>query len=1308
MSQAAATDLSPRLSDVLPLSPLQSGLFFHAVSGDPDVYRYQLALDITGPLDVPLLRRCADLLLDRHTALRTGFVADEVDEPVAVVLDGLRMPWREIDLTGSVDSGGTQLDADLEAVAMRERTRPFTIDRPPLVRLTLVRLAEDRWQLLLTNHHLVLDGWSVPVLLHELFTLYAAHADPFVLPPARPYREHLAWIASRNQAQARDEWRRALAGLAGPTLLAPGSTEIRSPERHEIPVPAELSARLADLARERAVTLNTVLQVLWGLTLSTVTGTTDVVFGTTVNGRPVGSEATVGLFINTLPVRVRLDPGETVSELVDRIQREQAGLLDAQQVGLADIQRETGFAPLFDTLVVFESYPSGQIADSLVGTGLTVRPRSAQDATHYPLVLVAAPGDPMSLILKYQPQAVSATQVDQLAERLLTLAGRLADAPDRRIAALPAATDAELTALTSWNDTAAPITDSTLLDLFAAAVAANPDATAIRWDDGELSYRRLDELSCALAHQLRALGVHGEARVGLCLPRSPELVVASLAVLRAGGAFVPLDPEWPPLRVRGVAESAGVVAVCTAGALNTAPDIPVDVPVVAVDLNAPGAETPPPTQIDGEQVAYVIYTSGSTGTPKGAMIRHRSIGNRLVWQAGLLGFGPGDAALFKAPLGFDISINEIFLPLTTGATLVIAAPGVERDLEALAALIVSARVSFCYLTSSMLAALLELPDFASAAGLVLRHVWCGGELLTPELFARFRSIVDATMYHGYGPAETTIGVTHEIYRSGAGRDGATIGRPNPNTHAYVLDQFLRPVPPGVVGELYVGGLLLGRGYVGEPRRTAERFVADPFGTSGERLYRTGDLAAWLTDGRLRFAGRADNQVKIRGMRVEPEEVESVLAGHPDLGQSVVLALPDASGSARLVAFCAPRGCATLPGEDELRRWARERLPDHLMPAQWVLLPQLPTHDSGKVNRSALAALADVPQAEAVPPRTPTEERVLTQFRAVLGREDIGVTDDFFSSGGHSLLAVRLVLAVRSALDASLSVRTLLANPTAAELAAHLDDADAAPAPGLADAMLLPLRTKGSGAPLFCVHGASGLALNFSGLLGHLPNRPVYGLQARSLRTDTGLPEDLAAMAAEYVAEIRTVQPNGPYQLLGFSLGGTVAHLMAGQLRAAGERVESLVLLDSVPANWLPGPDPDWTLERGLARLLRAEGYAVPAADEDGIDRQQAAELVAARAGGLSAFGADDLCNVVLSWRHSATLGASTDTPTDTPVFDGDVLLFVAAREDRAGYPELAELWRPLVTGELQAFPIDADHMEMGRPGPLAEVAAHLR
>ncbi|HWN35711.1 MAG TPA: amino acid adenylation domain-containing protein, partial [Pseudonocardia sp.] len=908
-----------RISDVLPLSPLQSGLFFHSTSGGADVYRVQLELEIEGLLDAALLRRCADVLLDRHAALRTAFLAEETDDPVGVVLEGLGMPWRDVDLSGLAEP---ERQAELRALTVGERTRPFPLDKPPLLRMLLVRLGALAFRLVITNHHIVLDGWSMPVLLRELLTLYGAGAEPTALTPARPFRDYLAWLAAQDPESARERWRTALAELPGPSLLAEAGASPGLPERHPVPLDERLAAGLVALARARGVTLNTVLQVLWGILLSTVTGRWDVVFGTTVTGRPAdlrGADAMVGLFINTVPVRVRLDPAETVGALLERVQREQAALLDTHYLGLAQVQRDTGFAPLFDTLMVFESYPTSGLSDLMARIGLSVRPAAARDATHYPLVLVAVPGDPLSVTLKYQPSALAEGRVEELAGRLVELAGRVVADPDRPVAALPTLTGAEAHRLAGWNDTAAPVIDANLVDLVERWVAATPDAIAVRWDGGgevsgggelsdgeltyggelsggggELSYRELDARANRVAHRLRALGVDREARVGLALPRSPELVVAMLAVLKAGGAFVPLEPDWPPRRLRSVAQDAGVVAVCVSGSAEFA----LDVPVVPVDLGESGSDAPVPRSLDGEQVAYVIYTSGSTGVPKGAMIRHRSIANRLVWQAALVDFGPGDAALFKAPLAFDISINEIFLPLTTGAALVVAAPGMERDVEALCGLITRYRVSFCYLVSAMLAELLELPGFAGAteagateAGAAPRHVWCGGELLTPELSARFRDSVDATMYHGYGPAEATVGVTHEVYPPGQGRDGATIGRPNPNTRIQVLDGFLRQTPPGVVGELYVGGLLLGRGYVGDPARTAERFVADPFGPAGERLYRTGDLAAWLPDGRLRFAGRADNQVKIRGMRVELEEIESVLAAHPDVTQAAVLAPP---------------------------------------------------------------------------------------------------------------------------------------------------------------------------------------------------------------------------------------------------------------------------------------------------------------------------------------------------------------------------------------------------------------------------------
>ncbi|GAA3738572.1 amino acid adenylation domain-containing protein [Streptomyces tremellae] len=1355
-AEAAGTDGGTGLgavSDVLPLSPLQTGLFFHASLGTGDVYRYQLALDLAGPLDAALLRRCSDALLDRHPALRTAFVAEETDEPIGVVLDGLTMPWGEADLSALPPA---RQEEELRLHAVAERAVPFALDRPPLLRASLVRLGPERHRLLLTAHHIVLDGWSVPVMVGDLGALYAAGGAQDALPRARPFRDYLEWVADQDADAARRTWREALAGVEDATLLVPGAEDSDTPaEPGRVPVPcsAGLSARLTALARSRGVTANTVVQALWALLLGTLTGRDDVVFGTVVTGRPPelpGADAMVGLFANTVPVRVRLRPDEAFSDLLVRLHREQAALLDAPFLGLGEIQREAGLATLFDTLVVYENYPGGPGAELRAGADLTLSSGGSWDATHYPLVLVAVPGDPLSLTLKYQPNAVSAQDAERIAERIAHLADEVVGDPALTAAGVDPLTGAEHEALRLANATGAPVSESTVIDLFEEAAARDPEAVALRYGGRSLTYRELDARADRLAWRLRELGVDGERRVGVHFDRSPELVVALLAVLKAGGAFVPLEPAWPRARVRAIVSDAEVGVVCAARDADL-PEGVTRVLVTAADAGPRGEQDgPPPRRPHGDNAAYVIYTSGSTGAPKGAVIRHRSIANRLLWQAGLLGYGPGDAALFKAPLGFDISINEILLPLVTGARLVVAAPGEERDVEALLRLMAEERVSFCYVVSSMLAAMLEIPGFAEAAGPALRHVWCGGEPLTPELYTRFRSATGATMYHGYGPAETTVGVTHEV--RGPGEDGGppTLGRPNPNTAVHVLDRFLRPVPTGVVGELYIGGLLVGRGYVGDPARTAERFVADPFAADGSRLYRTGDLAARLPDGRLRFAGRVDNQVKIRGMRVAPEEVEAALGEHPAVRQAAVIAPADARGDHRLVAFCVPREQAAPPaggaagtsvarppeepsgapreaavaeaGDDagaggvlgtvvsdpadalvgDLRAWARTRLAGHLVPAEIVIASRLPALPSGKVDRRALAAAVPERRAAAQRARTATEARLLDLFRATLERSDIGVTDDFFALGGHSLLATRLVVAARAALGTPLPVRALFEHTTAAALAAYIDSGAAAQPARIADGVLLPLRAGGSGPALFCVHPVTGLAWPYAGLLRHVPDRPLYGVQAESLTRADDLPTSLDDMAARYVDVIRKRQPSGPYHLLGWSLGGSVAHLMACRLAAAGETVGSLTVLDAMPAHRLGGTAGTGGVAVNLARLLAVNGYPVPEGEE--LTARKALALVAERGGPLAGFSADELWSVATSWSHSAGLRHLEPAP----VFPGDLLLVDAADEVRPRDPSPASLWRPHVTGRVRTLPVASTHWQLTRPEPLAAIGAELR
>ncbi|WP_343943085.1 amino acid adenylation domain-containing protein, partial [Pseudonocardia zijingensis] len=587
-----------------------------------------------------------------------------------------------------------------------------------------------------------------------------------------------------------------------------------------------------------------------------------------------------------------------------------------------------------------------------------------------------------------------------------------------------------LEALAEWNDSTSPSSTTTVAEMFDRAVQAHPDALALVAGGAQLTYAELAGRVHQLAHHLLERGLTAEQVVAVHLPRSPEMVVSVLAIMVAGGAFVPVDPQWPRERRRQVLDDAGAVLAVT----GAAGDEPMR-PAAVVDLDAwDYAHLPagrPEVRIEPQRLAYVMFTSGSTGRPKGAMIRHEAICNRLQWQVEeILHFGPGDAALFKAPLSFDISVNEILLPLVSGGYVVVAEPGGDRDPQYLLDLIATEGVTFVYLVSSMLDVLLEMArGTAKLDG--LKHVWCGGEVLTPELFERFRHQLGTTLYHGYGPAEATIGVSHVIYRDDAERIATSIGRPNPYTQLYVLDEHLRPVPVGVGGELYAGGFLLGRGYVGAPGLTASRFVANPFADDGSRLYRTGDLARWHADGSLEFLGRADNQVKIRGMRLELEEVEAALATHPAVRQAVVVARENAAGATYLAGYALAPESAT---EDDLRAWCSDRLPEYMVPTTVTVLDSFPLTPNGKVDRRALPEPRQRAERTAGrPARTPREHALCAIFAEVLGLPEVGADEDFFALGGDSIVAIGVVSRARRA-GLALRPRDVFALGTPEELA----------------------------------------------------------------------------------------------------------------------------------------------------------------------------------------------------------------------------------------------------------------------------------
>ncbi|GAA3814321.1 hypothetical protein GCM10022226_39030 [Sphaerisporangium flaviroseum] len=1043
------------VEDVLPLSPLQEGFFFHSLldGSAGDAYVVQQVIELTGPVDGAALRRAARSLLDRHAPLRACFRPRPDGRPVQIVAGGLDLPWHEVDLTGR-DAG--ERPALVDAVAAGERARRFDLARPPLVRCAFVRLGGDRSLLMLTFHHIVADGWSLPVLHRELMASYGAGAGAAALPEVTPYRRYLRRLSVADRDAARTAWRTALDGLDEPTRLVgtPADGAPLRPEQVRVELPERATARLAARARENGVTLGTMVQGAWGLLLGRLTGRHDVVFGTTVSGRDAevdGIESMVGLFINTLPTRFRWDPAATLAGLLGRLQDEQARLLDHQHLGLSELQRLAGLAgagELFDTLVVFENYPAGTGLADPSGT-VRITGHEFNDAVHYPLALIVKPGRRLDLRLKYHAQRLDGEAVRRVADRLTRILLAMADDPGRSAARVDLLSEEEAArARMRGEDRELPGT--TLAAAIQSQVARTPGATAVVHDGESLTYEELDVRAEALARWLRARGSGRGRIVAVAVPRSADLMVALLGVLKSGAAYLPIDMDYPADRIAYMLADSGASTVVTTTA--TLPRLPgvdglsplvLDAPSGPADLPAAGpvrADAPSgpaglsagPVRADArpDDAAYLIYTSGSTGRPKGVLVTHRAIVNRLAWMQGEYGLRADDRVLQKTPSGFDVSVWEFFWALCEGAAVVLAAPDGHRDPAYLAALIREQRVTTMHFVPSMLDAFLGAeeitgdPSWAAS----LRRVLSSGEALPGSAAARWRALTGVPLHNLYGPTEAAVDVTYHRY-DGAPDATVPIGRPVWNTGLRVLDSCLRHVPAGVPGELYLTGVQLARGYHARPALTAERFVADPYGGPGERMYRTGDLVRRREDGTVEYLGRTDRQVKLRGNRIEPGEIEAALAGRAPVAQAAV-----SVHGAALVAYVVPAPGARRPLDvAALRADLAGVLPASMVPEAYVELDALPLTPSGKLDRNALPA----PQAVRVPARAPRgeRERVLTEiFAAVLRLDEAGVDDDFFMLGGDSISSIGVSSRARRA-GLGLSPRDVFEHRTPARLAA---------------------------------------------------------------------------------------------------------------------------------------------------------------------------------------------------------------------------------------------------------------------------------
>ncbi|MFC8420329.1 amino acid adenylation domain-containing protein [Streptomyces sp. NPDC057236] len=1017
--------------DALPVSPLQEGFFFHARydTGAADPYLVQQLLTLAGPVEPGRLRRTLQRLLDRHPLLRASFRQLPDGRVVQRFAEHAVLPWRETD---------THASGGLDALLRADRAEGFDLARPPLLRAALVRDGRHH-RLLLTLHHIVADGWSLAVLRRELL---AAHRGEDLPEPFDPHH-HLAWLAGRDRDAAREAWRRALSGLPGPTLLAGSLTTAAGhraparPDRLDVPLPAD---GLTAYARTHGITLSTVVHGLWGLLLGGLTGTQDVVFGTTVSGRGHGTgdlDRAVGLFINTVPARVRLTPEESLTDLLRRVQDEHAALLDHQHLGLADIQRAAGGGELFDTLVVFENHPtaSDDGADTLRVTGSEVF-----DTVHYPLALIVEPEDGrLRLRFTYDAARLDRPVVAGLADRFVTLLRTLTSDPGRPVARTGLPAPREQRRPTGPDTTEHPVPDATLASLFARQAARTPHATALVFEDTTLTYAELDRRAEALARRLRARGAGPERFVAVAVPRSAELVVALLAVHKAGAAYLPVDLDHPADRVAYLLGDSGArTVVTTAGAAARLPGVPGLQHLLIEDHEDVPDTRPAPAAPD--HPAYLIHTSGSTGRPKGVVITHRAIVNRLAWMQAEYRLAADDRVLQKTPSGFDVSVWEFFWPLLEGATVVLARPDGHRDPAYLAELIRTERITTLHFVPSMLAAFLRFArtrrDLPWAAG--LRRVFCSGEALPGADAARWRDLT-ARPGHGpvplhnlYGPTEAAVDVTYFPY-DGGDETTVPIGRPVWNTRLHVLDAFLRPVPDGVPGELYLSGIQLARSYHDRPGLTAERFVADPFGAPGTRMYRTGDLVRRRADGAVEYLGRTDRQVKIRGNRVEPGEIEAVLSGLPGVDRAAVIAR-----DGTLTAYAVPAPDAGPVDAGSLRAALADALPAPMVPGAVLLIGELPLTPSGKLDVNALPAPSPAPGAGGRAPADERERALCDIFSAVLGVPGIGADDDFFTLGGDSLTSITVATRAREH-GLSIGPRDVFERRTPAALAAAADE-----------------------------------------------------------------------------------------------------------------------------------------------------------------------------------------------------------------------------------------------------------------------------
>ncbi|HEY0605354.1 MAG TPA: amino acid adenylation domain-containing protein, partial [Herpetosiphonaceae bacterium] len=1004
----------------LPLSFAQQRLWFlDQLDPDKPFYNIPVALRLSGVLNVAALERSLAAIVERHESVRTSFPLVD-GQPIQQIAPHVAVTLPIIDLRSlSADARETQA----RQLMWTEAQQPFDLSSGPLLRTLLVQLGETEWILLLTIHHIIADGWSMGVLVRDLIAWYSACLRPDTLDgadaplPDLPIQyadfavQQRAWLSGAVLDAQLTYWTQRLGGelplLALPTDRPRPATQSFQGATYDFLLPQSLHQALTTLSQREGVTLFMTLLAAWQTLLARYTAQEDILVGSPIANRTRPEiEGLIGFFVNTLVLRTDLSGQPTFRALLQRVREVTLGAYMHQDLPFEFLveelhpDRDLSRQPIVQVLFALQNAPMPPLSvDDLTCTPLDLD----SDTAKFDLTLsMWEQEDGLSGTLEYATDLFDADRIERMASHFGTLLAACVAQPDQPITTLPLLTAAERQQRAAWNRTALPLPAGCIHDLFAAQATATPEATAVISGPTSLTYRALYARANQLAHALHAHGVGPEVRVGVCLERSPELLVALLGVLLAGGAYVPLDPAYPAERLSFMLADSQAQILITQQSVR-APRPLAAATVVCIDTDWPAIQrfptVPPVTGVRPENLAYLIYTSGSTGTPKAVLVQHHAVVNNLGWRQITWPLTSTDRLLQTISFSFDPSVWGFFWPLAVGAQVVLVRDGEHQDSRALIQLVKRHQVTLFSTTPSLLRVMLDDPDFATCTS--LRQVVTGGDVMTGEMQRRFVDQVAADLINAYGPTETTIDATCWVCRRADRSETVPIGYPVGNAQIYLVDAAMQLVPVGVPGELYVGGAGVTRGYHRHAALTAERFVPDPFTrTPGLRLYRTGDLARHRADGAIEFLGRIDHQIKLRGFRIELGEIEAALLDHPSVREALVLTWEAQPGDTRLVAYVVP--AATAQTVDELRALLTTRLPSYMVPSAFVLLDALPLTPNGKVDRQALPAPSKTALDRAtaiVPPATPTEEQLATLWQDLLGQDVIGRDDEFFALGG---------------------------------------------------------------------------------------------------------------------------------------------------------------------------------------------------------------------------------------------------------------------------------------------------------------------